>query len=76
MKQACGDKKKEEGFSQTLDKNTECSIIVTGNYDNFEALEAEFDRFNKIYPNVQLSYVKLDYMMPEKDGIEVLGKMR
>jgi len=60
---ACGDKKtkkKEEGFSQTLDKNTECSITVTGSYDNFEALEAEFDRFNKIYPNVQLSYVKLD----------------
>nr|MCR5089545.1 extracellular solute-binding protein [Oscillospiraceae bacterium] len=29
-------------------------------YDNFEALEAEFDRFNMYYPNVQLSYVKLD----------------
>jgi multiple sugar transport system substrate-binding protein len=28
--------------------------------DNFEALEAVFDRFNEIYPNVQLSYVKLD----------------
>ncbi|MCR4763403.1 MAG: ABC transporter substrate-binding protein [Lachnospiraceae bacterium] len=33
---------------------------MVGSYDNFEALEAEFDRFNEIYPNVQLSYVKLD----------------
>ena len=60
---ACSDKtpeKKEEGFVPTLDTNTECSITVVGSYDNFEALEAEFDRFNEIYPKVQLSYVKLD----------------
>ena len=31
-----------------------------GDYGNFEALEAEFDRFNEYYPNVSLSYVKLD----------------
>ncbi|MCR4644359.1 MAG: ABC transporter substrate-binding protein [Oscillospiraceae bacterium] len=49
-----------EGFVPKLDQNTECSITVAGSYDNFEALEAEFDRFNEIYPNVQLSYVKLD----------------
>ncbi|WP_026495603.1 ABC transporter substrate-binding protein [Butyrivibrio sp. WCD3002] len=47
-------------FSPSLDTNTECSLTVAGSYDNFEALEAEFDRFNEIYPNVQLSYVKLD----------------
>ena len=60
---ACGAKepvKTEGGFAPALDTNTECSITVAGSYDNFEALEAEFDRFNEIYPNVQLSYVKLD----------------
>ena len=29
-------------------------------YSNFEALEAEFDRFNFYYPNVTLTYEKLD----------------
>ena len=60
---ACGDKAPEEtavGFQPKLDKNTSCSITVVGSYDNFEALEAEFDRFNEFYPNVKLSYVKLD----------------
>lgn len=60
---ACGGKKPEESsgvFSPALDTNTSCSITVAGSYDNFEALEAEFDRFNEMYPNVQLSYVKLD----------------
>ena len=60
---ACGGKTQEEsaaGFKPSLDKNTRCTITVAGAYDNFEALEAEFDRFNAYYPNVQLSYVKLD----------------
>jgi multiple sugar transport system substrate-binding protein len=60
---ACGSKPDEEsaaGFKPHLDQNTSCSITVAGSYDNFEALEAEFDRFNEIYPNVRLSYVKLD----------------
>ncbi len=47
-------------FKPTLDTNTECSISVVGSYDNFEALEAEFDRFNEMYPNVRFSYMKLD----------------
>ena len=50
----------EEGFKPALDTETTCGITVVGSYDNFEALEAEFDRFNEIYPNVQLQYVKLD----------------
>ena len=58
-----------EGFVPALDTNTACSITVAGSYDNFEALEAEFDRFNEFYPNVQLSYVKLD------DYNNVLGKV-
>ena len=60
---ACGSKQQEEtaaGFKPALDKNTDCKITVAGNYDNFEALEAEFDKFNEFYPNVKLSYVKLD----------------
>lgn len=60
---ACGGKKQEEtatGFKPALDTDTNCSITVAGSYDNFEALEAEFDRFNEMYPNVQFSYVKLD----------------
>ena len=60
---ACGGKPKEEtaaGFKPTLDTKTSCKITVAGSYDNFEALEAVFDRFNEVYPNVQLSYVKLD----------------
>ena len=60
---ACGGKSQQEtaaGFKPALDTSTNCSITVVGSYDNFEALEAEFDRFNEIYPNVQLSYVKLD----------------
>ena len=31
-----------------------------GDYSNFEALEKEFDRFNQYYPNVALSYEKID----------------
>lgn len=48
------------GFKPTLDKETSCNITVVGSYDNFEALEAEFDRFNEYYPNVRLKYLKLD----------------
>ena len=60
---ACSDKPKEDpvvGFQPALDTEKSCSITVVGSYDNFEALEAEFDRFNEYYPNVKLSYVKLD----------------
>ncbi len=60
---ACGGNNPDAGtgeYTPSLDKDTECSITIAGNYDNFEALEAEFDRFNEYYPNVSLSYVKLD----------------
>lgn len=49
-----------EEFKPSLDTNTKCEIKIVGSYDNFEALEAEFDRFNDFYPNVQLVYEKLD----------------
>jgi len=60
---ACGSKPQAEtgsGFKPALDTKTDCRITVVGSYDNFEALEAEFVRFNEIYPNVQLNYMKLD----------------
>lgn len=47
-------------FKPALDTETSCEITVVGDYSNFEALEAEFDRFNEYYPNVELSYVKPD----------------
>ncbi len=62
---SCGSKPSEPEktsaeFEPLLDTGTDCSITVAGSYDNFEALEMEFDRFNEIYPNVELNYVKLD----------------
>ena len=47
-------------FQPRLDTDTSCTITVIGSYSNFEALEAEFDRFNEFYPDVELSYVKPD----------------
>ena len=62
---ACGSEEQqeaatEEGFSPALDTSTECKITVAGGYDNFEALEAEFDSFNKFYPNAELMFTKVD----------------
>ncbi len=50
----------DEGFKPSLDTSISCSINVVGGYDNFEALEAEFDRFNNHYPNVELKFTKID----------------
>ena len=61
---ACGSKKqeekKEEGFKPALDTSVKAHIKVSGGYDNFEALEKEFDRFNEYYPGVELAYTKID----------------
>ena len=61
---ACGSEKHaaapEEGFRPSLDTSANCRISVVGSYDNFEALEAEFNRFNDYYPNVELMFTKLD----------------
>jgi len=61
---SCGSKPQqpvaEEGFKPALDTAASCSIIVAGGYSNFEALEAEFDRFNEYYPNVALQFTKID----------------
>ena len=60
---ACGSAVQDapaDEFSPALDTSTSCHISVAGGYDNFEALEAEFDRFNEYYPNVELEYTKID----------------
>lgn len=57
---SCGVDNKTEEFKPALDTETNCSISIIGDYSNFEALETEFDRFNVYYPNVKLSYTKLD----------------
>ena len=61
---ACSSEKKEEvvekGFKPSMDTSINCQIKFAGGYDNFEALEAEFDRFNKYYPNVEMMYTKID----------------
>ena len=50
----------DEGFKPSLDTTANCHINVVGGYDNFEALEAEFDRFNNFYPNAELKFTKID----------------
>ena len=61
---ACGVEKQEEtvqeGFKPSMDTSVKASIKIAGGYDNFEALEAEIDRFNEYYPNVELVYTKVD----------------
>ena len=49
-----------EGFQPALDTAASCKIVVAGSYNNFEALEAAFDHFNEYYPDVELTYTKLD----------------
>ncbi len=61
---ACGTQSQEpvaeEGFKPRLDTAANCTVRIAGGYDNFEALEAEFDRFNEYYPDVELVYTKVD----------------
>lgn len=49
-----------EGFKPAMDTSVSANIKIAGGYDNFEALEVEFDRFNEYYPNVELVYTKVD----------------
>ncbi len=54
------DTSKDAGFSPKLDPQTKCTINVVGHYENFEALEAEFNRFSVYYPNVTMNYIYMD----------------
>ncbi len=53
-------KKGDAPFAPKYDKDTAFSLTVAGNYSNFEALEAEFERFYEYYPNASLQYVTMD----------------
>ena len=57
------------GFKPKLDSKTACSITVVGHYNNFEALETEFNRFAQYYPNVQLNYTFMDGYSKASSGI-------
>ena len=57
---SCKKENENKGFVPRLATETKCKLQIAGRYQNFEALEAEFDRFNEIYPNVELSYTYLD----------------
>ena len=56
----CKGKEKEEKFTPSLDKEITGELTIAGHYDNFEALEEEFNRFLEYYPNLKLKYTKLD----------------
>lgn len=72
---ACGTKEtpatpdKSAGFAPKLDTATNCAITVAGHYNNFEALETEFNRFSKYYPNVKLTYTFMDGYSKSGSGI-------
>ena len=57
---SCSRKSETPAFTPRLDSQSKSKIEIVGRYQNFEALEAEFDRFNDFYPNVELSYTYLD----------------
>ena len=53
-------KTEDKAFKPALDTSVNCSIKIAGGYENFEALETEFERFNVYYPNAKLVYTKVD----------------
>ena len=61
---SCGKEKQEltskESFRPSLDTSSSSHINIAGGYNNFEALEAEFDRFSKYYPDVEMVFTKID----------------
>ncbi len=56
-------------FVPKLDTDTDCTITVAGHYENFEALETEFNRFSEYYPNVQMNYTFMDGYSKAASGI-------
>lgn len=61
---ACGSAKQEaktgEGFKPSLDTSSKSKITIAGGYNNFEALETEFERFGEYYPNVEMKFTSID----------------
>lgn len=50
----------QTGFVPSMDVSAEAVIDVNGSWSNFQALEAAAANWNKIYPNVEINYVKVD----------------
>ena len=61
---ACGsakqDEKTGEDFKPSLDTSSKSKITIAGGYNNFEALETEFERFGEYYPNVEMKFTSID----------------
>ena len=49
-----------EVFTPALDTDADYTLTIAGKYNNFEALEAEFDAFSAYYPYAQLTYRRLE----------------
>ncbi len=47
-------------FVPSLDTSTKATVNIKGSCSNFEALEAVVADFNEIYPDVTISYTKVD----------------
>ena len=58
-----------QGFTPKLDPQMDGSLVVAGHYNNFEALEEEFNRFSEYYPNVKLTYTYMDGYSKSGSGI-------
>ena len=69
----CNNSKKEQEkpFAPNLDTATACKISVKGHYDNFEALEEQVHKFNTFYPNVEVTYQKVDNYTKESVANEL-----
>ena len=50
----------EKEFVPSLDTSTKTTIEVKGSWSNFKALEAVAADFNEIYPDVTISYTRVD----------------
>jgi raffinose/stachyose/melibiose transport system substrate-binding protein len=47
-------------FTPSMDAAASAAVEIVGVMDNFESLEAVIQDFNEIYPNVTVSYAKMD----------------
>ena len=50
----------EKPFTPNLDTQITGKIAVKGHYDTFEALDEQIHKFNAIYPNIEVTYSKVD----------------
>lgn len=57
------------GFAPSMDTAAQLELTVYGSWSNFEALEAVALDWNEIYPNVTISYSKIDDYNKQLDAI-------